>query len=60
MDRLLDILEEKISKPEEIFDEEKLRYIAFYIWDFLGSHSLTICNFIALKNRGCSMSIVRN
>ena len=36
MDRLLDILEEKIWKPAEIFDEERLRYIAsqIYIWDF--------------------------
>ena len=47
MDRLLDILEEKISKPEEIFDEEKLRYIAsqIYIWDFLG---VPQSNYIAL------------
>ena len=47
MDRLLDILEEKISKPEEIFDEEKLRYIAsqIYIWDFFG---VSQSNYIVL------------
>ena len=54
MDRLLDILEEKISKPEEIFNEEKLRYIAsqIYIWDFFWvSQSNYIALYSAEKSR---------
>ena len=54
MDRLLDILEEKIWKPAEIFDEERLRYIAsqIYIWDFFGvSQSNYIVLYSAEKSR---------
>ena len=48
MDRFFNILEEKQPMPEEIVDEEKLRFIAskISIWDFFG---IPQTNYLALS-----------
>ena len=48
MDRFLNILREKQPTPEEIVDEEKLRFIAskISIWDFFG---IPQTNYLALS-----------
>ena len=48
MDRFLSILEEKQPVPEEIVDEEKLRFIAskISIWEFFG---VPQTNYLALS-----------
>ena len=61
MDRFLSILKEKQPAPEEIVDEEKLRFIAskISIWDFFGIPQ-TIWHFLRMKNRECSRTTIRN
>ena len=62
MDRFLRILKEKQSVPEEIVDEEKLRFIVSKSQSriFLGYLKLTIWHFLRMKNRECSTTTIRN
>ena len=62
MDRFLSILEEKQPVPEEIVDEEKLRFIAskISIGIFLAYLKLTTWYFLRMKNRECSRTTIRN